>query len=228
MNDFAYIALIIAGLLFAVLFLLSMGKRIGFAKKWKPLATSIAIMNVIFLIIELIFLGVNVWWFNNDYISGIFVFKNIPIERLLSFIIIPICCVLVYEYLKYEIPKLKLQALSFWITIILGSTTLYLAAVNADRLYTFVFMIFASTIVFWQIFYGNHKTWLTHFYLMLLIALIPFTIVNGVHTSLPIVIFSEQEIMNVKFCTIPAEDFIYFLVMVFMVVMLYEPLKQHN
>ena len=226
MEAFAYIVLMFFWLMLALSLFLLTKKKIGLAKKWKALVNSIVIMSVIFVIIELMFLRVKVWWFNNDYITGIFVFKNIPLERFISFIIIPICCVLIYEHIIYKAPKLKLQSVSFWISVVLGTLALYFAITNTDRLYTFVYMILASTIILWQIFYGNHKAWLTHFYLMFLIALIPFTIINGLLTSLQIIAYNEQEIMTTNIYPIPAEDFIYFLVMIFMVIMLYEPLKQ--
>jgi lycopene cyclase domain-containing protein len=109
---------------------------------------------------------------------------------------------------------------------LLGLFTLVLAIVNTYRMYTFIVMGLASLLLFWQLIISSHKTWLSHFYWMYLISLIPFFIVNGILTSFPVVSYDNTENLAIRLFTIPFEDSFYFLGMMFIVMMVYEPLKR--
>jgi len=58
------------------------------------------------------------------------------------------------------------------------------------------------------------------------VSLVPFIVVDGILTSLPVVEYSDQYIMNIHLFTIPVEDFSYFFLLFLMVTTIYEYLKE--
>ncbi|MDD5507884.1 MAG: lycopene cyclase domain-containing protein [Bacteroidales bacterium] len=73
---------------------------------------------------------------------------------------------------------------------------------------------------------GAHKTYLSLFYVSLIVCLVPKFLVSGVLTSLPVVSYNDFENLNFRFYTIPADDFIYFFGLFIMNITLYEFRKQ--
>jgi lycopene cyclase domain-containing protein len=57
---------------------------------------------------------------------------------------------------------------------------------------------------------------------MYFISLIPFFIVNGILTSLPVVEYDDFHNLALRIGTIPFEDMFYFLSMMFITMMVYE------
>jgi lycopene cyclase domain-containing protein len=225
MGKWTYALLLIGSILIPLL--RSFETRVRFYEKWKPLFIGILIMMLIFIPWDILFTRLSVWKFNPDYVTGIYII-NLPIEEWLFFILIPYCCVFIYEVLLYFFPKYKLPAFTFWLTTILAIITFFLAIFNFSRLYTFVVMSLASIVLVWQVIFGTHKTWLTHFYFMYFVSLIPFFLVNGVLTALPVVSYNQVENLNIRMFSIPLEDSVYLLVMLLMVIMIYEPLKERG
>jgi lycopene cyclase domain-containing protein len=225
MGKWTYALLLIGSILIPLL--RSFETRVRFYEKWKPLFIGILVMMLIFIPWDILFTRLNVWSFNPDYVTGIYI-VNLPLEEWLFFIIIPYCCVFIYEVLLYFFPKFKFPVFSYWLTISLAIITFLLAVFNFGRLYTLVVMTLASIVLIWQVIFSTHKTWLSHFYLMYFISLIPFFIVNGVLTALPVVSYSDIDKLNILMFTIPLEDSMYLLVMLMMVIMIYEPLKERK
>ena len=58
------------------------------------------------------------------------------------------------------------------------------------------------------------------------LSFIPFILINGVLTgsitNSPIVMYNSKEILDIRFFTIPVEDFVYCFVMLFAVAIVYE------
>lgn len=64
------------------------------------------------------------------------------------------------------------------------------------------------------------------FYRAYLVSQIPFLVVNGVLTSLPVVIYNNNENLGTRIYAIPAEDFFYSLLMLLMNISLMEFFKR--
>jgi lycopene cyclase domain-containing protein len=63
------------------------------------------------------------------------------------------------------------------------------------------------------------------FYLAYFVSLVPFLIVNGILTSLPVVWYNNAHNLGIRLYTIPIEDTMYSLLLLLMNVWLYEGIK---
>ena len=70
------------------------------------------------------------------------------------------------------------------------------------------------------------KTWFSGFLLSYLVSFIPFVLVNGFLTRLPVVWYNNMENLSLRFTTIPFEDFIYLLGMLLPAFTIYQLLLQ--
>lgn len=199
----------------------SFENRVAFRKKWPPLFMGILVMMLVFIPWDIMFTRMGVWSFNYNYVLG-FYFMDLPLEEWSFFIIVTYCCVFIYEVVRYFFPRFSYPKASYALTVVLALFTALVAFMNTDRIYTFVVMYLSSILLFWQLFTKSHKTWLSHFYLMYFIGLIPFFIVNGVLTALPVVSYNNAENLALRMGTIPVEDAFYFLSMMFITLMVYE------
>ncbi len=219
MEKWTYAILLAASI--AIPLIRSFEKRVAFHRKWPHLFKGIFVMMLLFIPWDIIFTRMGVWSFNYSYVSGLY-FLNLPVEEWLFFIVITYCVVFTYEVLRYFFPKFHFPKMAYAITVILGIFTASLAFLYADRIYTFIVMYLSSILLFWQIYTKSYKTWLTHFYLMYFVSLIPFFIVNGVLTSLPVVSYDNIENLAFRLGTVPFEDAFYFISMMFITIMVYE------
>jgi lycopene cyclase domain-containing protein len=116
---------------------------------------------------------------------------------------------------------LPLNAILF--VFFLGVTIL-----NIDRTYTAVNYGIATFLIGLQFFLKTHKTYLFHFYTAYALSLIPFFLVNGVLTSMPVVGYNNEENLALRIYTIPVEDFAYLVNLLLMNLNIYEWLKGLN
>jgi len=78
--------------------------------------------------------------------------------------------------------------------------------------------------------YYLNITWLSNFYMVYGILLIPFLIVNGILTgtgvNAPIVWYNHSQIIGIRILTIPVEDVFYGMDLVFMNLLIYRYLNK--
>ena len=80
-----------------------------------------------------------------------------------------------------------------------------------ERTYTVTAFAFAIPFLVLQLVLKTYKPWLSGFILVYLISFVPFIIVNGFLTRIPVVWYNNAENLAVRITTIPVEDFIYLL-----------------
>ncbi len=195
--------------------------KIRFWKKWPAMFAGIFVMMLVYIPWDIIFTQRGVWAFNHQYVSGMYI-AGLPVEEWLFFVIISYCVVFTYEVIKLFLPKVSFPKTAYWMSVILGGMFLVLAAFFAHQVYTLVVMLVAGSLALMQPLIRSHKTWLTHFYLTYLVTLVPFFLVNGILTSFPVVTYNDLENFGIRLFTIPLEDSIYLLGMMYIVVMVYE------
>ncbi len=165
-----------------------------------------------------------VWHFNPDYVLGIYFF-NLPLEEVLFFLCIPYACVFTYHCLSIY-PKIKLSAsLENGITVLIILFLVLTAIFNLSRIYTSVTFISLSVLLITTK-YFLQREWLGKFYIVYLVLLLPFLIVNGLLTGTglpePVVIYNNLENLGLRIFTIPFEDVFYGMCLILLNVLLYE------
>lgn len=210
----------------AIPFLLSFDKNVQFYKKWRYLFPAITITLIFFIVWDHIFAEKGVWGFTSEYLIGIWIF-GLPLEEWLFFVTVPYACVFIYEVLNFYVKRDVLHSAAKIVTLPLAGLFIIIAIINWDKLYTFYNLLFtgAFMIIHWLVF--GYK-YLGRFYLAYLVHLVPFLIVNGVLTYLPIVWYNNQENLSVRVVSIPIEDTIYSLLLLLMNISIFEFLRNKS
>ncbi len=222
MAHYIYLALILFTLSYPLY--KSFEEKINYVSKWKFLFPAIISSAIFFIAWDIWFTKIGVWKFNPDYILGIYIL-NLPIEEWLFFIVIPFACIFIYEVMNYFVKKDVLKNYTPLITIVLVIFLVAFSVIYADRIYTFItFSLLAFFLLTHQ--YVIKSDYLGKFYLAWLICIIPFLIVNGVLTAMPVLIYNNAENMAIRIITIPLEDFFYGMLNILQVVTVYELLKK--
>ncbi len=215
-----YIYLILNIFTFIFPFLLSFDKKVAFYKKWKALIPAILIAATIFIVWDVWFTDQGVWEFNSAYLVGIY-YLGLPLEEWLFFFTVPYACVFIYECIIAYFPNVpnidKNNYFSWFLAIILGT----LALLMKDRLYTFITFISLSAFITFHKSVLKTNFW-SHFYWAYILHLIPFSIINGVLTALPIVIYNNEENLGIRLGTIPVEDTMYSMLLLLLTITYYE------
>lgn len=218
---YAYLLINFLTVIFPVL--LSFDKRVAFYKSWKFIWPGMAITGLVFLFWDVLFTIKGVWSFNPEYITGIKFFE-LPLEEILFFLTVPFSCIFIYACLNYYVTWSLPQAVSEWISNFIILLSVVILIVYPDKLYTVVtFGLLLPLILVLQ--YAFKAPWLNRFYMAYVVSLLPFYIVNGVLTAVPIVLYNNAENISKRVGTIPVEDHFYSLALLVMNVGFFEYFK---
>jgi lycopene cyclase domain-containing protein len=202
---------------------LSFDKKVAFYKKWKRLFTAMILPAVFYIVWDMVFTKQGVWSFNENYITGIKLY-NLPIEEVMFFFVVPYCCVFIYECVRCYFPKIQRTAMGNGILNFIGIVLLVMAMFNHDKAYTFFTFFFNGIFIF--ILASSKKRFQSFntnaFLVSYLIILIPFLIINGLLTAIPVVLYNDHENLATRIYTIPVEDVFYGMLLVMMNVVGYE------
>lgn len=223
-SHFTYF-LILAASLAGPLFL-SFDKKVAFYKNWKYLFPAMLLPAILYIAWDVFFTAEGVWSFNQAYISGINII-NLPLEEVLFFLIVPYCCVFIYECIRCYFPLLKSKKIGDIILKVLGVILLITGIIYYDKYYTgWTFIFTGIFILIVYLFRGFFKSFdAISFLISYAVCLIPFLIVNGFLTSIPVVLYNDAENLGIRIYTIPFEDTFYGMLLVMMNIVIYEKLK---
>ena len=220
-KHYTYLLLNIVTLFFP--FVLSFDKKVAFYNKWPQLVWGIGITGAFFIVWDMLKTYYGVWAFNPEYLIGIYI-GNLPIEEWLFFLTVPYACVFIYECLKAYLPD-YLEKPSRYIAPVIALLLFITGVLSYGRMYTFI--TFLLTALFLVLYINVFKNRLGgYFWMGYIVHLIPFFIVNGVLTSLPVVIYNDAENLGIRLFTIPAEDTIYSMLLLLMNIGIYEYVGQ--
>jgi len=200
--------------------ILSFDKRVRFFQSWKYIFPGLFISGLLFLFWDYLFTIYGVWSFNADYVKGIY-FLNLPLEEILFFVTVPFACIFIYECLNYYIKRDLLEFVSVYITYLLMFLCTVLLVLFYDKVYSLITFGLLLVILLLAQFVFRLK-FLSRFYLAYLVSLIPFYIVNGLLTSIPVVMYNNEENMSFRVGTIPFEDHFYSMAMLLLNIMFFE------
>lgn len=222
--EYTYLLLNIGSLIVPLVF--SFHPKLLFYKEWKSFFPALIIVALAFIIWDIYFTSISVWGFNEQYLTGIYIY-NLPLEEVLFFICIPYASIYTYHCLQifFEIDKPRLTKLiTLCLIIILTLVLLF----NFNKWYTGV--TFSLTLLLLIYIYLLNPKWLGVFYLSFAVILVPFLIVNGALTGMffeiPVVWYNDLENLGIRLVSIPIEDSVYALLMLLSTTLLFERLKK--
>lgn len=221
MEKFTYLLINIGTIL--VPFIFSFEKRLGFSRTWKALMPALVITATFFIIWDHYLTSWGVWDFNPKYVTGIYIW-GLPLEEWMFFITIPYACVFTYSSLNILLKNDPLRSSARNIFGIWFVFLLVVALSNTSRLYTGIKLSLTALMVAY-VWYRDYE-WLGKFIRAYLVSLIPFLVVNGLLTWLPVVEYNDAENLGIRIITIPIEDTQYTLLLLLMNISLFEYFKK--
>ncbi len=220
--NYTYLFINLGVILFPLI--LSFDKKVHFVGKWKFALPAILITGGVFMVWDLLFVRLNVWSFNPDYIVGIRFF-GLPLEEMMFFLTVPYACIFIYECLNAYFPVNTLQKYSLALSNLLIGICIAFLFFGYSRWYTVINFGFLLLVLV-GVEYLNHKfRFMYKFYRAYLVALIPFYVVNGFLTAIPVVMYNNAENTGIRIGTIPFEDHFYLMSLLLMNIYLYEFFK---
>lgn len=223
-SHYTYLVLDIASVLFPLA--LSFDRKVAFYKLWKYLFPAMLISAIFFIAWDVLFTAQGVWGFNPKYITGINMF-NLPLEEVLFFVCVPYSCVFIYEVFNAYVARDVLGTCGTRISILISGLSLIACILFYDKIYTVVNAGICFGLVLFATFSYKFRN-LGRFYLSYFVSLIPFLICNGILTTLPIVIYNDQENMAIRLFSIPLEDVFYCLSLLLSNVLLMDYFKNRK
>lgn len=202
---------------------LSFDKKVAFYKSWPTLKVAILIPAILFIVWDIYFTSIGVWQFSKYRVLGKYFF-GLPFEEIMFFILVPYCSLFVYACIKAYFPKLGDAKWATAIWWLIAAALLVFGFLHKDKYYTSWTFIFCGLALVTTLAIPAIKK---HFYsvrflVSYAIILIPFLIVNGFLTSIPVVIYNNNENLAFRIASIPFEDIFYGMLLILMNVLLYE------
>lgn len=202
----------------------SFESNLKFYKKIPRVLFAAIVVGVPFIIWDSFSTANDIWNFNSSYVYVIRIL-HLPIEEILFFITVPYSILFLYEtYLFYTKEDSKsFNAFPILTTSLLSLITgIFLIEYN----YTSTILIIFALVQFIVFFTKPKFIFRKKFNFFLLLTFVPFVLVNYFLTSIPIVNYNPNEIIGIKFITIPIEDFIYSLSLITSYIYFYEWAKR--
>ena len=205
----------------------SFERRVYFIQYWKAVLSAILITMILFIPWDIYFTHSGVWGFNDKYLIGVNLF-GLPIEEYLFFICIPYASLFTHEALKYYIPDNPLDKVSNGLRYFFIIILFILIGIGYTNWYTISATVLALLVIV-VLKYSISSKNLSRFFFSYILILIPFFIVNGALTgsitSEPVVWYNNDENLGFRLGTIPIEDTIYGLSLLFINMSLFEYFK---
>lgn len=220
-SHFLYLGLNLASVAFPLL--RSFEPRVHYRAWWRALGIGMLI-NAAFLIpLDAIFTRLGIWGFNDAFILGPRLL-DLPLEEWLFFVCIPFACVFIYACLVrlVNVPDSMFWKITAWAIVFFG---IILALSNIDKTYTLVKVGGCSVFLLYHLMATRNRG-IGNLMAAYIISEIPFLLVNGVLTSVPVVWYNNAENVGIRmsdltgipFLNIPIEDNWYSLLMLLITV----------
>jgi lycopene cyclase domain-containing protein len=197
--------------------------KIAFYKNFDRAFPALLITAIPFLIWDYFKTIHGVWGFNpNYYTINLF---ELPIEEYLFFFNMPMGILLIHEGLNTFFPFKQNFILEKWFTRFLIIAFLIIGLVHWGRAYTCITFVLCGIALFY------HQTQFEsvariRFYRTYLIGFLGFLLVNsvltGIATKEPVVIYNLEEYLGIRLITIPLDDVAYNFLLLLTAITLYD------
>lgn len=207
----AYTYLLINFFTIIICFIYSFDKRIQFNIYFKTFLLSSTIVAIPFILWDVWFTKIGVWWFNDTYVIGLRLL-GLPIEEILFFFCIPFSCVFTYFCLTKFFNLGWANAFNNIIVFITCIVCTVVALLHDNLTYTVLTALVTLGTVIYLHFIAKAE-WIGQASLIFGILMLGFFPVNGVLTGTglasPIVNYNPNEFLGIRMGTIPIEDAVY-------------------
>lgn len=188
----------------------SFEKRVYMYRKFIFILPGILLIGAIYLVWDTWFTKAGIWGFNHNFTRD-FYLLGLPLEEWLFFLVVPYSCIFLYEVLRYFVKRFYYPNFSRAIIYLLLLILLASIPFILDRTYTLVTFSFTALMLVLQLVQKTYKTWFSGFLIAYIVSLVPFLVVNGILTSLPVVWYNNAENLGVRVYTVPLDDFVYLM-----------------
>jgi lycopene cyclase domain-containing protein len=193
---------------------LSFDRRVAFYKQWRALLPWMLITGAVFIAWDVAFTDMGVWSFAEGYTIGL-KWLGLPVEEWLFFFTVPYACAFVVACAR-AYGRWSGNDWGWRVFPALGLVLELVGIVYLDRWYTATTFLGAGAAL--QVVWAVRKR-LSHFradafLIGYALCLIPFSIVNGILTALPVVIYNDAENLGIRLYTIPFEDAFYGMLLI--------------
>ncbi|MGI9256005.1 MAG: lycopene cyclase domain-containing protein [Salinispira sp.] len=220
-----YVYAIIPFLCFAGPFAMSFDRRVYFIQYIPAILVAVFSVGALYIFWDVIVTRRGHWSFNDEFV-GSFRVLHLPVGEWLFFLLIPYCCLFLFEVVAvYWGIGTMLPQLS-WLQYALGGLCAILAVRRRRQGYTFMallsvglFFTAGALLTPGSIFAPGY---MFTFFLIFLV----FLLIDGIYTRLPTIHYNENEIWGIRLGTIPLEDFLYNLSYIGLVLTVYLFAKQ--
>ncbi|WBX98220.1 lycopene cyclase domain-containing protein [Chryseobacterium gambrini] len=211
-----------------VCFIFSFHHKIKFNRHFKAFILASSIVALFFIVWDIWFTKIGVWWFNDKYLLGLRI-VNLPIEEILFFICIPFSCIFTYFCLD-KFFRLDWKPEMEKIFVIFSILTLVILALYCNnRIYPFMTFLTTAISLFVLYFILNAR-WIGKASFIYLILMPGFLGVNGILTGTgldsPIVNYNPEHFLGIRILTIPIEDTVYGYEMILWNIFLFQKFKR--
>lgn len=194
-----------------VCFIFSFDRRIQFHKHFGAYLKASILVATPFILWDVWFTKMGVWWFNEDYTIGLKLL-NLPIEEWLFFFCIPFSCVFTYFCLNKFFDLTWANGFNNMIVFASSIVCILIALLHHDKIYTLVTAI-ATVSTLLYLHFVVKVPWIGQASLVYTILMLGFFPVNGILTGTglpsPIVNYNPKDFLNIRMLTIPIEDAVY-------------------
>ncbi len=227
MSKYLYLSINIFTLLPPLLF--GFDRRVAFWHRNPRLPFSVSLVALIFILWDIYFTEIGVWSFNPEYLVG-FNIVNLPLEEILFFFTIPLASVFIFQVVKHYLFKDRTEIhhsglprdkwKNWGLPLVLALALIIFFQVRG--IYTLTVLSLSILITP----FCGQAPWWPVYRVSFLVHLLPFLLVNGILTAMPVVKYNSTDILNLRVGTIPVEDFLYAHLLLLSNVFLSEWLKK--
>lgn len=201
----------------------SFEEKVYFRSKWPLVFKATLPVAIFFILWDNWFTSLGVWTFNEHYHLGIII-GQLPLEEYLFFFFVPFSCLFIHEVLYYFIKKDILTPYIYQISWGLICTCFLILFLFPYNFYTvIVFSLTGFTLLL--LVTAAEPLFLGRFYLTFSFTLVPFLLVNGLLTGLPVVLYNADYLSGIMIGSIPIEDMVYGFLFLLYIIGFYEYLK---
>lgn len=201
----------------------SFEKKVYLYRKFKFILPGILVTGAVYIPWDIWFTRAGIWGFNPNYTHHVDLF-GLPVEEWLFFLIVPYACIFLFEVLRLFVKRFyypRTAKVILWIMMLALFMSLPFVY---TKTYTFTAFAFTGLMLLLQLLQKTYRTWFSGFLIAYLLSLVPFMVVNGILTALPVVWYDNAENLGWRLYTVPLDDFVYLMGMLLPAINIYQVL----